>query len=221
MGSGIRAEVKIDDPPDCPVVQASAATESATTSVAKSVVPDDGEATVTEEFMLEGVDSLEGVEVDADVEFSKLFSYGSKSVFRFDREWDRGCPCERVESFDSPVIDVRTQGTSLYLTFHASDMQALQGIIGELRTRYSGLDVQRLLQSEQEGSDQHLVFVDKSALTARQEEVLETAHEMGYFDHPKRANAGEVAAELDITTSTFTEHLSAAQRKLLGAILDA
>ena len=42
---------------------------------------------------------------------------------------------------------------------------------------------------------------------------------MGYFDHPKGANAGDVADALDISRSTFTEHLAAAQTKLLEAVL--
>jgi predicted DNA binding protein len=49
--------------------------------------------------------------------------------------------------------------------------------------------------------------------------VLETAHEMGYFERPRRANGTEVAAALDIDPSTFSEHLAAAQRKLLRDVL--
>lgn len=56
-------------------------------------------------------------------------------------------------------------------------------------------------------------------LTDRQREVLELAHELGYFDHPKRANKGDVAAELGVTTSTVSEHLSMTQRKLMESIL--
>jgi len=44
---------------------------------------------------------------------------------------------------------------------------------------------------------------------------------MDCFDHPKGANAGEVADALDISRSTFAEHLSAAQSKLFDAVLDA
>jgi hypothetical protein len=51
--------------------------------------------------------------------------------------------------------------------------------------------------------------------------VLETAHRMGYFDHPKGADAGDVADELGISRSTLAEHLSTAQSKLFDAILDA
>ncbi|WP_408957412.1 helix-turn-helix domain-containing protein [Natrinema sp. 74] len=64
------------------------------------------------------------------------------------------------------------------------------------------------------------VVVDRNELTARQLEVVNTAHEMGYFDYPKGANATDVADELGIARSTFTEHLAAAQTKLMDAILE-
>ncbi len=61
--------------------------------------------------------------------------------------------------------------------------------------------------------------MDRGRLTARQREVLETAFEMGYFERPRRANATEVAAELGIGPSTFREHVSAAETKLLEDVL--
>lgn len=219
MGTGIRAEVRIGDPSDCVVAQASGEAGGRVHSVSKSTNPSAPEL-VTEEFMLESAGESNPDGFDVDAEPRPLFSYGSSAVYRFERELGRGCPCECVEAFDCPVVDLRAEGASLYLTFHAPDMEGLQAIIGELRDRYETLDVQRLLQSQQDRSEQHLVFVDRNALTDRQIEVLETAHRMGYFEHPKRANAGEVADELDITSTTFTEHLAAAQTKLLDAILD-
>ncbi|PGF15343.1 DNA-binding protein [Natrinema sp. CBA1119] len=217
MASGIRAEVKIDDPPDCVVAQASAETGGRVHSVSRSTNPAAPER-VIEEFMLEAESYPDEFDVDADL--SPIFSYGSSTVYRFERTLGRGCPRECIERHDCPVVDIRTRGASLYLTFHAPDMHGLQAVIGELRERYANLDVQRLLQSQQDHDERNLVFVDRSMLTDRQTEVLETAHRMGYFEHPKRANAGEVAAELGITGTTFTEHLAAAQTKLLDAILD-
>ncbi len=217
MATGIRAEVKIDDPPDCVVTQATAEADGRTHSVSKCTNPADPER-VTEEFMLEADSYPDEFDVDADL--SPIFSYGSSSVYRFERDLGCGCPCESVERHDCPVVDVRAKGAALYMTFHAPDMRGLQAVIGELRENYANLDVQRLLQSQQDHDGRNLVFVDRSTLTDRQTEVLETAHRMGYFEHPKRANAGEVADELDITGTTFTEHLAAAQTKLLDAILD-
>ncbi len=217
MPSGIRAEIRIEDPEGCVVTAATGETGGTASSVSKSVDPTAPER-VIEEFMLEATAFPD--EFDIDVDLTEIFSYGSQSVYRFERELERGCPCESIERFDCPVVDIRAQGSSLFLTFHAPDMERLQAIIGALQDRHANLDVQRLLQSEQDHADQHLVFVDRSSLTDRQLEVLETAHEMGYFDHPKRANAGDVASELGITGTTLTEHLAAAQTKLLDAILD-
>jgi len=55
------------------------------------------------------------------------------------------------------------------------------------------------------------------ALTDRQRQVLELAIEAGYFERPRHNNTGELAAALDISRSTFTQHLRAAQRKLFEA----
>ena len=217
MPSGIRAEIRIDDPEGCVVAQATAAVGGTAQSISKSVDPTAPER-MTVEFMLEAEEYPD--EFDTDVELTEVFSYGSQSVYRFERGTERNCPCDSIEQFGCPIVDVRARGSSLFLTFHAPDMEGLQAIIGTLQDRHANLDVQRLLQSEQDHADEHLVFVDRSSLTDRQLEVLKTAHEMGYFDHPKRANAGDVADELGITGSTFTEHLAAAQTKLLDAILD-
>ncbi|THE66080.1 DNA-binding protein [Salinadaptatus halalkaliphilus] len=216
MPSGIRAEVAIDDPPDCVVSNAGAAADGEVHSVSKSVNPETPDR-VAEEFLLEADDLPASFEMDADP--TPIFAYGSSSIYRFERDLGCGCPCEIIERHDNPVSDVRTRGSSLFLTFHVPDMERLQAVIGDLTSRYT-VDVKRLLQSQQDHSEQNLVFVDRSRLTDRQLEVLETAHRMGYFEHPKRANAGDVATELGITGATFAEHLAAAQTKLLDAILE-
>ncbi|MCU4925380.1 helix-turn-helix domain-containing protein [Halobacteria archaeon AArc-dxtr1] len=217
MPAGIRAEVRIADPPDCPVVDAAAAAGGRARSVATSVNPDTPER-VTAEFLLETDTPFE--ELDLDPALSPVFAYGSSTAIRFERQLDSGCPCEAIERFDCPITDVRAEGSTLHLTFHAPNMERLRSILGELADRYTSFDVERLLHSQQEHGGETGVFVDRSQLTDRQREVLQTAHRMGYFERPKRANAGEVADALDISGSTVAEHLAAAQTKLFDAILD-
>ena len=60
---------------------------------------------------------------------------------------------------------------------------------------------------------------DEFGLTPKQRETLSVAHEMGYFETPRRSSRNDVADELDLTGATFTEHLARAQRKLLDQIL--
>lgn len=53
-----------------------------------------------------------------------------------------------------------------------------------------------------------------TALTDRQREVLATAVAVGYYDIPKTASQGDVAAELDRAPSTVAEHLRKAEAAL-------
>jgi len=215
MGSGIRAELRVDADGSCPVASTAADAGTSTFSVSRGIDPGES-GTVTEEFMLDSAtaDDHATDEIDA------VFTYGSKTVYRFSRERGRGCPCECVEQFDCPVVDVQTRDGMLYLVFHAADIGELQNIITTLRETFPQVDIRRLLRTRGEQSNHDLVFVDRGRLTERQREVLTTAHRLGYFERPKGANAGEVAEALDISRSTFTEHLAAAQTKLLDAILD-
>lgn len=214
MATGIRAEIRVDADGTCPVVEGAVDVGSQSYSVARSTTASTSDR-VVEEFLLES----EGTPT-ASVELEEAFGYGAKTMYRFERGRGRGCPCEVIEEFDCPVVDIHTRDGYLYLVFHAVDMEALQGVIGTITEQYSEVDVQRLLRTRDESREDSMVFLDQGRLTDRQREVLETAHGMGYFEHPKESNAGEVAAALDITTATFSEHLAAAQSKLLNAILD-
>ena len=57
-------------------------------------------------------------------------------------------------------------------------------------------------------------------LTNRQREILSHAFDSGYFDEPRATSATELADRFGIARATFSQHLRAAQRKLLEAVLD-
>ncbi|MDS0295450.1 helix-turn-helix domain-containing protein [Halogeometricum luteum] len=209
MASGIRATVKFADPNGCPIARRSESAAGAIDQTATSVsLP--GEAGSVTEFLVPGDDDAE----DA------VFSYGTATVFRTAHEGDATCPCECLGRFGCPVHRYVADDGDLTLVFHAADFGQLQAVMGELGDRFENVDVQRLLQPPLEGPPEERVFVNRGKLTDRQREVLETAYRMGYFERPKRANATEIAAELDISQSTFTEHLVTAQRKILEDVLE-
>lgn len=216
MSPGIRAEVQVDPDGACPVVAAARTENAPARSVTTTTTGSDPER-VTEEFTLVGADGVP----DTDREFTTVFEYGGATVYRFGRERGVGCPCELVEARDTPLADVRTRNGMLRLVFHADGMTQLQAIMGELQAAFPTVDVRRLLRSEHDHPHEDLLYVDRGRLTDRQREVLETAHRMGYFEHPKGANAGEVADALDISRSTLAEHLAAVQSKLFDDVLDA
>lgn len=55
-----------------------------------------------------------------------------------------------------------------------------------------------------------------SALTDRQEEVVRTAFDLGYYDVPRTASTDDVATELGLDSSTVSEHLQRAERNVLA-----
>ncbi len=57
------------------------------------------------------------------------------------------------------------------------------------------------------------------ALTARQRELLEVAHEAGDIDVPRSVNVGDVAERLDLDPSTVGEPLQRAERNLVTRLL--
>ena len=57
-------------------------------------------------------------------------------------------------------------------------------------------------------------------LTDRQFQVLEVAYLSGYFEWPQESSATDCANALDIAQSTFSQHLSRGEQKVLASVFD-
>ncbi len=55
-------------------------------------------------------------------------------------------------------------------------------------------------------------------LTDRQREVAQIAVEMGYYDVPRNASVGDVAARLECAASTVSDHLRKAERAVMSGL---
>jgi len=80
-----------------------------------------------------------------------------------------------------------------------------------------GVRLERISPLREEGDS---AVESRWNLTPAQSEALELAYDMGYFEVPRRSDAGDVAAALDISKSAFLERLRRGQAALLGRILD-
>ena len=58
----------------------------------------------------------------------------------------------------------------------------------------------------------------ESRLTDRQREAVETALDLGYYDVPRTASHGDVAAALECAPSTAAEHLRKAESSVLRSV---
>lgn len=58
------------------------------------------------------------------------------------------------------------------------------------------------------------------ALTEKQKEILLFAYNSGYFDHPRKINAGDLAGKMGLHKTTMLEHLHKAEKRLIGHIVE-
>lgn len=65
------------------------------------------------------------------------------------------------------------------------------------------------------------VELDLEAVTAKQRQALELAHERGYYDRPRETDLSELAAELGISKSAVSQRLRAAEATIVDAVVTA
>ncbi|MGM0605314.1 MAG: bacterio-opsin activator domain-containing protein [Halobacteriota archaeon] len=107
-----------------------------------------------------------------------------------------------------------SEGTTLTVAVSPpTSVQAVNAIIDELIP-----DVRLRTQREQTrlSIDDRRQFLGR--LTARQREVIETAHHAGYFSIPRESSGEAIAETLGISPQAFYRHLRAGQKKLYETV---
>ncbi len=89
----------------------------------------------------------------------------------------------------------------------------------------SGEAIPRFLQTlHDSGVDYKISEISKLSpkkdLTSRQEKVLKSALELGYFDYPKRVSTEELSAQLGVAPSTLNEILRRAERRIISGYFE-
>lgn len=220
MGEGIWAVVTFDTPIACPMVELSKVEDLRIHSVARNASPKGSEITTTE-FTVDCSDgefSEQMVRSFSD-RLVPVFSYDGAVRYRLFHDGGIDCPCECIGSYGCPINRYHATEGSLTVEFCTLDFDELQEIVADLRARFPGLIIKRLIHSPTETPLPEYILVDRASLTERQIEVLETAHEMGYFDRERSANVNNIAECLDLHPSTVSEHLAAAQGKVFDQLL--
>jgi len=148
------------------------------------------------------------------------------------RAHDEGCVV-RFDLGDGAVLStLATHGTAAIRSLSVSPSDARlcvdlpsdanpRVLVEALRRRHDGVDLvaRRERERPRDGRDTLLDSIDES-LTDRQREALRTAHTAGFFAWPRDSSGEEIASMMDITQSTFLQHLRAAERKVFDELLD-
>lgn len=168
--------------------------------------------------------------IDADRVRDLAGSYETLDVSLL-REYENGGLFEFLSSGDCPAFTLAEVGA---LPREAVSLNGEGRIVAEIPPRYDASAVVETFLEENPDAElvskQHrdhftpiftgstLEQVPETHLTDRQQEVLRTAYDAGYYEWPRETTGKEIANELGVSSSTFSEVIHAAERNLLTAL---
>lgn len=137
-----------------------------------------------------------------------------------------------VEVSVPPIVDAMAERGAETTALRAEDGQVrvtvelpagadTRALIEALEAKYESVSLAARHERERrEQTRSELVADIEAALTDRQRLALEKAHMGGFFDWPREVSGEDLAASMDISPSTYHQHLRAAERKVLDALFD-
>ena len=143
-----------------------------------------------------------------------------------DRHLSRLCVDEAsiaavLADYGASIDALVATGGSGRLTAEVSRANDVRTVVEALSATYA--DIELLARREREHdveTEEEFRSRLEALLTARQLEAARTAYYAGFFEWPRESSGEEVARKMEISQSTFTQHLRRAEKKLFGALFD-
>jgi PAS domain S-box-containing protein len=148
-----------------------------------------------------------------------LCTYEGDCLFRFALEEES--IVDTLASYGGAVVSLSQTTGSGRLVAEVSTANDVRALVEALQSSYPDLDLvaQRTKQRDVTSETGFRTSLEAS-LTDRQFEAAQTAYLAGFFEWPRRSSGEEVAAAMDISQSTFTQHLRAAEAKIFSALFE-
>lgn len=129
------------------------------------------------------------------------------------------CPLASLAASGIAVVSAVADADQFRATVRAGETGP--EILRQFRDRFPGVTCVAKRQATSH-RDQHDVaeVIDAAGLTRKQHTVLEAALAGGFFERPRDRTGADIAASLDISASTFHQHLREALRKVVETTLD-
>lgn len=126
-----------------------------------------------------------------------------------------------ISSHDGFFEEVIYENGDLSMELHLPTTADVNGVVDEISSAYPSAEMVVRRQRERlQRPSRQLPTVVEEQLTDRQRAVLEASYRAGFFEWPRERSGEAVSDSLDITPSTFHQHLRKAEKKLLDVIFD-
>jgi|AntDeeMinimDraft_5_1070356.scaffolds.fasta_scaffold00130_3 PAS domain S-box-containing protein len=153
------------------------------------------------------------------VAVSTVIGDGEKHLLEF--ELGRDPLVGRLAAFGAETRSIVAEGGEASVEFTLPAGADLRSLVERVREEYPDTELRSTANRERPPETKQEFFTRvETALTDRQLAALQTAFVGGFFDRPRRATGDELAASMDLTRSTFHQHLRVAQRKLLAEFFE-
>ena len=126
-----------------------------------------------------------------------------------------------LADYGAELRDVRVENGVARFTVEVARESLARSMTDAVMERYNGGDLVGYRHDDSRAETrQEFVAGLREELTDPQHAALVRAYTGGFFEWPHEATGDDLAESMGVCRSTFHEHLRAAQRKLIGAILD-
>lgn len=214
-------EFSVTDP-EYPFVGLSAA-EDCRVSLERMLPRGDGE--YAEFFSVLGADPgrvLELAEANDLVESELIERYEDGGLFEFTVEGF--CPARALAERGAIPRTVESEGGEGTIVVEIPGGEAVPTVIDSFLEEHPGVELVAKRTTERFTplfTQEELQQALGERLTPRQREVLTTAFDLGYYEPTGGASGAAIADELGISPPTVSQHLQAAERKLVTILLEA
>jgi predicted DNA binding protein len=129
------------------------------------------------------------------------------------------CPLASLAVSGVAIVSATADGDHLRATVRAGETGP--EILRAFRNRFPKVRCIAKRQAIDGDDDANAAgILDQAGLTRKQRTVLESALAGGFFKRPRERTGAEIAASLDISASTFHQHLREALRKVIETAVD-
>lgn len=129
------------------------------------------------------------------------------------------CFVDTLAANNVNVRDLEADDGTLHLELEIDRRTDVSTVETILQARFDTVELRAKRRCERPAYSQTEYRNDVlQSLTAKQQQTLEAAYRSGYFERPRACTAAEIADTLDITASTFHQHLRVATGKLMDMV---
>ena len=144
----------------------------------------------------------------------------NEALFRF--EVLDSCVAAPLGEYGADLKTITAADGRARITAHLSRNADVRAVLAALQTEHEDIELLARRETERPAvTTQEISSAIEDELTDRQREALQTAFIGGFFDWPRGSSGEDIADIMGINQSTFLQHLRAAERKVLGVLLDS